>query len=584
MQRDLADARMQAQIKAGEIAILRSKHTTMTQDYDRQLATLRQSMAEHTAKHKQEVEAAASEGKMLATENIFLQQDLLEEAQQLRNYRAKHKAEDKPPPPATPKKTRVLRFGDGFDEDEIMAVSPSKSVTRSKRATPTTGKGKRKRQESQDSPVPLQLTPDLVMVDAPADAPENAAEEERTSPETGEGDQRLTKRLLNHRMLPDQETDLEAMAKMSFPSDPHRPIASILLDQLAQLNMGSYVVEYAHTISVLWQRAVSEKFYAPVPKFLSIARYILMMDDVPLPELAISMLGALQDSVEVNAVPRFQYFQHRPAAREKRQIPQSELQPLVDSTEALRLLYHIACRLLHIKSALESFWRGIRPTFILVMLRGSNPLKDIVLTMKLLSTSIRPDSFGPIVGTEAEQADLQKYIVERLTFMLSEAPVPDEGVEYTSYDICAMRLEVLLLLQAMAFAPTKDHASTIIAEHSNALGRLFRSMHDSLDALYSSPPEQDLHVAMVNGLMRLIFGVMRLDGHPINMQEKLANVPGGKQKHLVVLTRLAFCDGTVLEAGVDDETVDMAHELLEEWTNPQEAEALADAFPSSRRE
>jgi citrate synthase len=34
-------------------------------------------------------------------------------------------------------------------------------------------------------------------------------------------------------------------------------------------------------------------------------------------------------------------------------------------------------------------------------------------------------------------------------------------------------------------------------------------------------PESDLRVALVNGLMRLIFGVMRQHGTLINMQEKL---------------------------------------------------------------
>jgi hypothetical protein len=38
---------------------------------------------------------------------------------------------------------------------------------------------------------------------------------------------------------------------------------------------------------------------------------------------------------------------------------------------------------------------------------------------------------------------VQKWIVDRLTHMLSEPAIPDEGIEpYTAYDICAMRLEV----------------------------------------------------------------------------------------------------------------------------------------------
>lgn len=589
MRRELTEAKTLAETKAGEIAIIRSKQTRMIEEYDRQLAALRKAMVDEVAKHKEEVEAAMSKGKMLATENIFLQHDLAEEAHQLRSYKTKQRAEEKVPP-VTPKKSRVLPFRDGFDDDEIAVVSPSKSAARSKRATPTVP-GKRKRQASQDSPAPLQLSPagDAMMVDVHGDSTGSSFEVEGKSTGTGGRDQQLIMRLLNHRVLPDQQTDLEALSKFSFPSEPNRPLSSIVMDELTRLDLVNYVVEYVYTIGPIWQRALTERLYEPVPRFVSITRYVLTMDDVSLPELITPLTGVLQDSVEVNAIPRFRYS---PTAREKarivRQTPQSDLQPQVNSTEALRLLYHIACELLHLKSALESFWRHIRHPFILVMLHGSQPLQDIVLILQLLSTGIRPDSFGPIMSSQEEQADLQKWIVNRLTHMLSEPALPDEGVEpYTAHDICAMRLEVLLLLESLAFnpaAPAHAHGCDIIAAHPNILPRLFRSMHDELDALYSSPPERDLRVALVNGLMRLIFGVMRRHGPSINMQEKLACVPGSKQKHLVVLTRLAFCDGAILEAGIDDETVDMAHELLEEWANPQEAEALAEAFPSSRRD
>ncbi|KAJ5693238.1 hypothetical protein N7462_002661 [Penicillium macrosclerotiorum] len=589
MRRDLAEAKILAETKAGEIAIIRAKQTRMVEEYDRQLAALRKSMADEMAKHKEEVEAAMSEGKMLATENIFLQHDLAEEAYQLRNYKSKHRAEEKVPP-ITPKKSRVLPFRDGFEDDEIAVASPSRSATRSKRTTPTVP-GKRKRRPSIDSPVPLQLSPaeEPTMIDAPVDTSESVFEDERKPHGTFDRKNGSLKQLLNHRMVFGQETDLEAFSRLFFPSDPTRSISSIIMDELARSDRGHYLLEYVYTIKPLWERALAESFLEPVPRFMSIARYVLMMDDAPLLDLITPLVGVLQDAVEANAVPRFKYS---PTAREKarilRQTPQSDLKPQVDSTEALRLLCHIACGLLHVKGALESFWAHIRHTFILVMLHGSQHLKDIMLILHLLSTSIRPNSFGPIMSSEQHQADVQKWIVDRLSFMLSEAVLPDEDQEaYTAHDICAMRLEVLLLLETLAsspVSPSREHGSVIIATHPNALARLFRSMHDELDALYSSPPEQDLRVAMVNGLMRLIFGVMRRHGPSINMQEKLACVPGSKQKHLVVLTRLAFCDGSVLEAGIEDETVDMAHELLEEWTNPQEAHSLAAAFPSSRRD
>ncbi|KAJ5164641.1 uncharacterized protein N7500_006471 [Penicillium coprophilum] len=582
---ELAEARMQLETKAGEISIIRRKQTTMTQDYDRQIAALRKSMAEEVARHKQEIDAAVSEGKVLATENVFLQQDLVDETYQLRSYKSKPREMEAP---VTPRKSRVLPFRDGFEDDEIAMVSPSKSAARSKRATPTVP-GKRKRQLSQDGAAPLDLNPagvEHIMTDA-TDVPAEVDEIKRKSAEGGRN-QRFMIRLLSHRTYPNQETDFEAMANLAFPSEPHRHMSSIIMEAMARVDPSSYVLEYTQTIASLWQRAIHEKFYEPIPRFEAITKYSLMSDDVPLSELITPLVGVLQDTVEVNAVPRFKYA---PASRDKRvtrQTPQSDLQPLVDSTGAMRLLHQIACGVLHIKSAMETFWQNIRISFILVMLHPSHPLGDIVLLMNLLSTSIRADSFGPIRTSDQDQLDVQKWIVDRLTHMLSEPAIPDEGVEpYTAYDICAMRLEVLLLLESLAFnpmAPSQKNASTILALHPNALARLFRSMHDELDALYSSPPESELRVALVNGLMRLVFGVMRQHGPLINMQEKLACVPGSKQKHLVVLTRLAFCDGTVLEAGIDDDTVDMAHELLEEWTNPQEAESLAEAFPSSRRE
>jgi hypothetical protein len=579
---ELAEARIQVETKAGEISIIRKKQAAITEEHDRQLAALRKTMADEIAKHKQEVEAALSEGKVLATENVFLQQDLVDEAFQSRHYKPKHREKEAP---VTPRKSRVLPFRDGFDDDEIAMISPSKSAARSKRATPTVP-GKRKRESSQDGAVPLELNPPGAEPNI-ADVPAEVEEVKRKSAESSRN-QRFMMRLLSHRTHPDQDTGLEALAKLAFPSEPYRPMSSTIMDGMARADPDKYILEYTQTIVSLWQRAINEKFYEPIPRLQAIVQYSLMSDDLQLSDLITPLVGVLQDTVEVNAVPRFKYA---PASRDKRiarQTPQADLQPLIDSTGAMRLLYQIACGVLHIESAMEAFWQNVRISFILVMLHPSHPLGDIVLLMNLLSTSIRPDSFGPIRSSDQDQLDVQKWIVDRLTHMLSEPAIPDEGVEpYTAHDICAMRLEVLLLLESLAFqptAPTQTHASTILALHPNALARLFRSMHDELDALYSSPPESDLRVSLVNGLMRLIFGVMRQHASLINMQEKLACVPGSKQKHLVVLTRLAFCDGTVLEAGIDDETVDMAHELLEEWTNPQEAEALAEAFPSSRRE
>ena len=298
-------------------------------------------------------------------------------------------------------------------------------------------------------------------------------------------------------------------------------------------------------------------------------------------------MPVLQESAEVNGVRRFHYS---PVSRQSlgqiRQVPQSELHPEVESTGALDLLQDIACACLHLETAMEDFWRQIRYDFILMTLNCSQPIQDIILSLNLLMTSIRTSSFGPILDTEQNQRANEAYIVDRAANLLSEGLHVDEGREpYTPFEICNMRLEVLAFLTSVAFGHivcATTYGSSVIADHPTVLARLFRAMHDELDALYSYPPERDMHSSMVNGLMRLIYGVMHIHGDSVDLQPKLRRVAGGKQKFLVVLTRLAFSDGPILEADITDDTVEMAHEILDGAVNPQEAEALLDAFPSAQ--
>ena len=124
---ELAAAKSLIETKTGEIAIIRSNQTKLADNYDRQLAALRKSKEEETVKHKQDLESIRAEGKMLATENAFMRQDLADEAMRANNLKAKTKAAEKAPP-VTPKKPKNLPFRDGFDDDEIVAISPSKSA------------------------------------------------------------------------------------------------------------------------------------------------------------------------------------------------------------------------------------------------------------------------------------------------------------------------------------------------------------------------------------------------------------------------------------------------------------------------
>lgn len=64
-----------------------------------------------------------------------------------------------------------------------------------------------------------------------------------------------------------------------------------------------------------------------------------------------------------------------------------------------------------------------------------------------------------------------------------------------------------------------------------------------------------------------------------NTATKLAASHGGSQRYLLTLARLTFAEeDLVLEAGIDAETVDLAHELLELAVTPEEGEKVAEMF------
>ncbi|KAL6236306.1 hypothetical protein BDW75DRAFT_207212 [Aspergillus navahoensis] len=593
LESELATVKSLAETKTGEIAIIRSNHAKIISDYERQLAGLRKAMEEESARHREEVEAIREQGKTLATENAFLKQDLAEEVSRVNQIRAKMRTEEKSAP-MTPKKTKVLPFRDGFNDEEILAASPSKSG-RSKQATPTVI-GKKRRRTSHGSPTPLQLSPHREpSLDIVGDAMDEAMSEPAIDLPTKEPSQKsehqdtyTVKQILSHRAFP-HKSDIEIMSELAFPSEPGRTLYSILLEETTQLDLGSYAMEHMRAITSLWSRALKEKFFQPIPMFLEVTRFILAIDTTSVLRQIDRLVPVLLDSSDINGVPR---FKHSPYASQSfgkvTQTPASQLEPLVDSTEIVRVLYQIACRSLGDDRLVEDLWRHIRYSFVLMMLSCSQPASDIKLTLSLLMTSVRPNSFASIHESEQDQKSNENWVVDRVASLLWETLQPDEGQPpYTRAEICDVRLEALAFLMTVTFNPVEPantHGSLVIASHHTALAKLVRAMHDELDALYSYPPERDMHSAMVNGLMRLIYSIIQRHPKEADLQLKLHRVPGGKQKFLVVLTRLAFSEGLILEAGIEDETVEMAHSILDDAVNPQEAEALLEAFPHAKGE
>ena len=129
----------------------------MEREYESRTQSLQKLHADEAARQKIEVEKAQAELQKIATEKDFLENDLAEGTKQIRSLqraikKGAEKVTDKENQPFTPKKNKALPIRDGFDDDEVQPLSPSKLVLRSKASTPKGGT-KRKRKPTEDSPV-----------------------------------------------------------------------------------------------------------------------------------------------------------------------------------------------------------------------------------------------------------------------------------------------------------------------------------------------------------------------------------------------------------------------------------------------
>ena len=142
---------------------MRANATKVEKEFEARTQSLQKLHADEAARQKIEVEKARAELQKITTEKDFLENDLAEGTKQIRNMqraikKGAEKVTDKETNPTTPRKSKALPYRDGFDDDEVQPLSPSKTVARSKAGTPKGGT-KRKRKPTHESPVkPLELT------------------------------------------------------------------------------------------------------------------------------------------------------------------------------------------------------------------------------------------------------------------------------------------------------------------------------------------------------------------------------------------------------------------------------------------
>jgi hypothetical protein len=135
---------------------VRSQLERQAKERERERVAIQKSGEEKLAKQRKELEAAQFAARAAVTERDFIKQDLME----VQRVQTLNKAvEKRDVGVTTPKKKKALPHRDGFDDDEVDVLSPSKlspSKFQKRIGTPTKA-GKRKR-KAVDSPIaPLEV-------------------------------------------------------------------------------------------------------------------------------------------------------------------------------------------------------------------------------------------------------------------------------------------------------------------------------------------------------------------------------------------------------------------------------------------
>jgi hypothetical protein len=556
------------------------------------------------AKMRAEIERLRREKEQAQTDNIFNQHDMREARMAQRTRRAmparpKAKSTAATSPAGTPKRAQKARgpLGDGFDDDDVIMASPSKARDRHKVATPKQG-GKRKRQLTDQSPIPLPA----LQLSAPRTQPKETELEPAPEAVVGtallqhfrEDDRRFTllHRLLAHPCSNGEDRILEALTQHAFPTQPSKKLSSIVYDALAAAtasDVHELALSICHIVLDLWSRCLDERYYAPVYLVLDAMHFILAYEPVSTAvQVAEKAVPIIMASVDLVSLPVSNAAKLGGKAITSLYTPtQRDIASKIDVLDCLELLHLFAtsCTSSTDSEALTRLWQTISSGFSLMLLNKEYPQPQITLMLRILSTSALSTSLGPIAAEDESQANIEDALIARLTNLFTEIPkqIPDPAassppVAVSEAEVWEMRLLVLMVLTEFSVL---EHGCLRLAQNPLCIGRLIKYLDYSINTLYRQPlsPTQDQKVESINATMKLIYHIAT-SNPGFDIKSKLVNTLGGQHAYLVALTRLTFSEGLMLEAGIEDAVVDMAHSILDEGLSIEEGDAFSMVFSS----
>ncbi|RDL29713.1 Uncharacterized protein BP5553_10693 [Venustampulla echinocandica] len=563
--------------KAGEIAIVRSKQEKAAKQYEREMAALRKLNEDKLAKQEKALEAARIAEKNAATEREFIRRDLAEETEKVRRMSKIKEAETKGALLTTPKKKKALPHRDGFDDDEIEFLSPSKlspSKFQKKVAGSPSRVGSKRRRKTVESPI---AALEVQVDDEPTEKPEakNLVFDESIIDSLSRQDDRFDflGTMLDHRLNPDHLRTVQELDKYALPSTPKESFQSVLLGKIPVLGLKksqkALPIDFCELLISMWSSCMKEKYLAPIYLLIDLLTFALELKTTSVaPHITDSIVPLAQLTADLVVIPRFKG--HSTEAYDKS----------VNVSSCLALLHLVALGCMPEQEHITRFWKFMRYDFVLVMLSPNHPTPDFEMMLPLLSTSVFRDSFGAITVEGIPELQVVDNILERLTYTLFEIPpLPGSSEKMELGALSKLRLNVLQLMTSMT---RSSFASRAMAMHPLTIGRLVSLISDELDDLYDYKARHEESARIISLATRLLYHIVTRFGDDIDIQKKLAVIRGGSQKYLLSLSRLNFTeDDLLLESGIDPDVAAYALEMLERVVTPEEGDAIHSAFSTS---
>ena len=235
------------------------------------------------------------------------------------------------------------------------------------------------------------------------------------------------------------------------------------------------------------------------------------------------------------------------------------------------------------------------------MLNKVQPIPRIIQALQILSTSVLDASFGSISGEPGQQVQHSHTTVDRLVTWLVEIPkAPKDEPAYTEEEIAELRIATLDVFKRLCLT---EHGGQLLANHRFAIAKLIKFLHSQVSKLYTIPPyaclqnhssdgdsdhQQTMHeliIQTINNTVRILHHILRSFDELIDLTQKVNVERGGYHAFLIGMTRIAFSEQLVLEAGIETDVVEAAHDILDNVLSPEEGEAIVKAVqtPSGTR-